>query len=111
MQLIAKQSMSTFFSSRNLQSNDSSLLLACSTSGEDPVELIKAAGSRRIPLDPSLKDPRFAKEVIMPIPSSIERPSINDVLTELQAQDWYHDQMSYRRSFPAKEGEMCTFSP
>ncbi|KAJ7590973.1 DEAD/H helicase [Mycena floridula] len=87
------------------------LIVACAKDGDDPAQLIQNAGRSRIPLNSGLKDPRLGKEVILPIPSSEERPSIPGVLDEIQNQGWYFGQIAYQKSIPAKDVKTAELDP
>jgi DEAD/DEAH box helicase domain-containing protein len=41
-----------------------------------------------------------------PVPDSTDRPSIGDVLAEIQEQGWYKEQIVHRRTFEAREGQI-----
>ncbi|KAJ7702373.1 hypothetical protein B0H17DRAFT_923441 [Mycena rosella] len=75
-------------------------LILATEAPEDPVLLLKAAAREHIPINPSdpTSWPAFA------IPEPINRPSIDDVLTEIMQQSWYSDQIVERRTVDAKVG-------
>lgn len=75
-------------------------LLSATPDGEDPVELLKAAAKDHIPANPKarLHLPKAEAEV----PSPNERPSVNEVIQEIQEQHWYANQITDRRTFPAR---------
>lgn len=47
----------------------------------------------------------------MDVPCPENRPSINEVVTEIQKQEWYKDQIADRRTFTAREARegACSF--
>ncbi|KAI5983784.1 DEAD H helicase [Pisolithus albus] len=75
-------------------------LLSATADGEDPVELLKAAAKDHIPANPKERShlPKSEAEV----PSPDERPSVNEVVQELQEQSWYVNQIADRRTVPAR---------
>jgi DEAD/DEAH box helicase domain-containing protein len=46
---------------------------------------------------------------ILPIPDPENRPSIEEVLNEIQEQPWYKNQIVDKRTVPAKEGQTGEF--
>jgi DEAD/DEAH box helicase domain-containing protein len=87
-------------------------LLQATPDTEDPVALLRAAGRDHIPVDPGSKL-AFPAAVPEPheIPSSETRPSIDNVIEEIQAQDWYRDQIVERRVFEQKKGQIVELDP
>ncbi|KAJ3976472.1 P-loop containing nucleoside triphosphate hydrolase protein [Lentinula raphanica] len=88
-------------------------LLAAVSSTDDPVSLLQAAAREHIPIDPAhLKDnPSTDETAHMPIPTSEDRASIQDILIELQEQQWYKDQIVERRTVDAREGQTGNLDP
>ncbi|KAJ3835906.1 DEAD/H helicase [Lentinula raphanica] len=88
-------------------------LLAAVSSTDDPVSLLQAAAREHIPIDPAhLKDnPSINETAHMPIPTSEDRASIDDILIELQEQQWYKDQIVERRTVDAREGQTGNLDP
>ncbi|KAG8908600.1 hypothetical protein FRB99_004888 [Tulasnella sp. 403] len=80
------------------------LLLACrnGTEPEDPISLVTRAAREHLPLDPSQTHNNSAHGTI-PGPSS--RPSIDDILEQLEGADEYRDQIVHRRTFDAREAQ------
>ncbi|KAF9234482.1 P-loop containing nucleoside triphosphate hydrolase protein [Melanogaster broomeanus] len=72
-------------------------LLSATPAGEDPVELLQAAARDHIPA-----------AVKATIPSPEERNSIDDVVLEIQEQEWYKNQIVDRRTFAAREAREGT---
>lgn len=72
---------------------------------EDPVALVQAAAREHIPLNPKQKSSEFGDIMKRPIPDHDARPSIDEVLTEIQEEDWYKNQIVDRRIFEAREGQ------
>ncbi len=83
----------------------SRLLLASSTSS-DPVLLLQAAAHSNVPVDPNHVE---ESEAFFPIPDPDNRPSIEAVLTNIQEQPWYKDQICTHKIFAAKSGETGQF--
>ncbi|KAI6129159.1 P-loop containing nucleoside triphosphate hydrolase protein [Pisolithus thermaeus] len=75
-------------------------LLSATLDGEDPVELLKAAARDHIPANPKARShsPKAEGEV----PSPNDRPSVNEVIQEIQEQHWYANQITDRRTFSAR---------
>ncbi|KIK63733.1 hypothetical protein GYMLUDRAFT_222021 [Collybiopsis luxurians FD-317 M1] len=87
-------------------------LLSATPSGEDPVDLLKAAARDHIPIDPEHKGNLPAdKGGHMPVPNADDRASIRDILLDLGQQSWYKDQIVNRRTVEAKEGESGELDP
>jgi len=72
-------------------------LLAATPEGEDPVAILQAAARDHIPVNPKSKSLTWA------LPSHDERPSIDEVIQEIQDQQWYRGQIADRRTFDARE--------
>ncbi|KAL0947334.1 hypothetical protein HGRIS_013453 [Hohenbuehelia grisea] len=87
-------------------------LIVVSSSGEDPVSMIQAAGRDHIPIDPSAKslpDLIKASASHLTVPDHDNRPSIEAVLSEVKVQTWYREQIVESRQFEprlAKEGQL-----
>ncbi|KIK92020.1 hypothetical protein PAXRUDRAFT_13476 [Paxillus rubicundulus Ve08.2h10] len=79
-------------------------LLSATPAGEDPVDLLQAAARDHIPVNPKAKEPPKASK----IPSPEERDSIDEVIREIQEQDWYRNQIVDRRTFEAREARQGT---
>lgn len=79
---------------------------------EDPVELLKSSAREHLPVNPSSVK---AEEGHIPIslqtiPDSKDRESIDEVIEEIKASDWYAEQIIDRRIFEAKEGREGEFT-
>lgn len=73
---------------------------------DDPVDLLKAAGRACIPVNPSEGISHATNvELGSGIPSSTDRPSVDDIIAEVQEQKWYKDQIVERRTFESKDGQ------
>lgn len=73
---------------------------------DDPVDLLKAAGRAHIPVNPSEGISHATNsEPESAIPSSTDRPSVDDIIAEVQEQKWYKDQIVERRRFESKDGQ------
>ncbi|KAK7440243.1 ATP-dependent 3'-5' DNA helicase [Stygiomarasmius scandens] len=82
-------------------------LLTATPANEDPVALIQAAARDHIPINPDVTpDDLFIADdgPIEPIPDPENRPSIKEVLQEMQKQRWYRDQIVDQRTVAAKDG-------
>lgn len=96
---------------RNVVRSDLTFLLsprlieACQISNEDPATMLQKAGSEHIPVNPSAKisSSIAVSSTQAPIPTPITRPTIPELLSELETADAYRDQIIYRRSLPARE--------
>ncbi|KAI6151016.1 hypothetical protein BKA82DRAFT_4122865 [Pisolithus tinctorius] len=75
-------------------------LLSAVPDGEDPVELLKAAARDHIPANPKARSHLLKAEVEVPSPDN--RPSVDEVIQEIQERDWYTKQIMDRRTFPAR---------
>lgn len=84
-------------------------LLKATPDGEDPVTLLQAAARDHIPVHPGSKQPSAsqadAKEKYREVPDSDKRPSIEEVVCEIEQQDWYREQIVHKRIFEAKVGQ------
>ncbi|KAL4065341.1 P-loop containing nucleoside triphosphate hydrolase protein [Scleroderma citrinum] len=82
-------------------------LISATPAGEDPVELLQAAARDHIPANPKAvrySSPHKRKEV----PSPEDRPSMDQVIAEMQEQEWYNKQIVDRRTFTAREAREGT---
>ena len=91
-------------------------LLRATPKGEDPVVLLQAAAREYIPIDPnsrvSMAAAMSASQLQGPskiIPDPEHRPSIEDVVAEIQKQDWYADQIVYDRVFEPKSAQIGVY--
>ncbi|KAG2133901.1 DEAD H helicase [Suillus cothurnatus] len=78
-------------------------LLKATPEGEVSMDLLQAAARDHIPVNPSAKKALPANDsqnLIIPEPK--DRPSIDDILLEIQKQQWYKNQIADRRTFEAK---------
>ncbi|KAG8912308.1 hypothetical protein FRC01_005168 [Tulasnella sp. 417] len=79
------------------------LILACQAmeTPEDPVALVQKAARDHIPLDPTLptEQPTPSHNFI----STDSRPSIEDVIAEIEGGEEYRDQIVFRKIFDTKE--------
>lgn len=77
------------------------------SAADDPLQLLQAAARDHIPVNPDLKGDSLTVDETshMPIPSTEDRASINDVLVELEEQRWYKDQIVEHRIIEAQEGQ------
>ncbi|TCD65415.1 hypothetical protein EIP91_002714 [Steccherinum ochraceum] len=81
-------------------------LLEAVRSDEDPVELLQAAARDHIPVDPSSLLPgNKGKERDKTVPESDHRPTIDSIISEIQQEKWYSEQIVHRRIAEAKDGQ------
>ena len=89
-------------------------LLKATPEGEDSVALLQAAARQYIPIDPnnqaSLAAAVSASQLpgssLKPIPDPEHRQSIEDVIAEIQTQDWYADQIVYNTVFEPRSAQI-----
>jgi DEAD/DEAH box helicase domain-containing protein len=90
-------------------------MLAAAMSGEDPIALVQKSGREQLPVDPVMKVTAMGDDVThFPIPGFEERPSIDEVVEEIQSQPWYKNQIIDRRTIEArvaKTGANIIFTP
>ncbi|KAK7693290.1 hypothetical protein QCA50_002857 [Cerrena zonata] len=77
-------------------------LLQATPEGENPADLLQAAARDHIPIDPN--KPK-TQEPSREVPDPQHRPAIEDVILDIQQQQWYSEQISYHRIFDAKLGQ------
>jgi DEAD/DEAH box helicase domain-containing protein len=71
--------------------------------GEVSMDLLQAAARDHIPVNPSAKKALPANDSLnLIIPEPKDRPSIDDILLEIQQQQWYKNQIADRRTFEEK---------
>ncbi|KAF7440973.1 hypothetical protein PC9H_001322 [Pleurotus ostreatus] len=83
-------------------------LIAATPSGEDPVALLQSAGRDHIPINPSASHAtfsEFSEAVSSQVPDPSHRPSISSILSELESQSWYRNQIVERREFDVRDGK------
>lgn len=73
--------------------------------------LLQAAAREHIPIDPSNKASLLAihsasQSGPKTIPDPEHRPSIDSIVSQIQTQDWYEDQILYNRTFEPKEAQV-----
>ena len=86
----------------HLISSHVSRLLSATPESEDPVSLLKEAARDHIPVNPSSPKENEKPRVV---PDPQHRPSVKDVIAEIEDQDWYIEQIIYRREFEEKSGQ------
>ncbi|TFY81755.1 hypothetical protein EWM64_g2254 [Hericium alpestre] len=87
------------------------LLEASSVSSEEPVALLKAAARDHVPVDPAARALLAftdSKREGQAIPDSAGRPSIIQTIVDVEEESWYDDEISWRRTFEAKDGKIAT---
>ncbi|KAG9318135.1 DEAD H helicase [Chiua virens] len=80
-------------------------LLSATPEGEDSVALLQAAARDHIPVNPQAKGFNRAAQCDdkLTVPGPEDRPSIDQVIQEIQDQEWYKGQIVDRRTFDARE--------
>ncbi|OBZ75158.1 putative ATP-dependent helicase HRQ1 [Grifola frondosa] len=92
-------------------------LLQATPEHENPVALLQAAARDHIPIHPTSKCSISAliqcdrKGKYKTVPESADRPTIEAVIDELQEQEWYKDQITYRMKTETKDGQIGTLDP
>ncbi|KAL7283261.1 hypothetical protein ACG7TL_002690 [Trametes sanguinea] len=92
-------------------------LLRATPLDDDPVVLLQGAARDHIPVHPAVirpltilsQSPDKGKYKAVPEPDS--RPAIEEVIQEIEGQEWYAEQISYRRIFDAKDGQLAILDP
>jgi DEAD/DEAH box helicase domain-containing protein len=71
---------------------------------DEIIDFLQSAGRNRIPIKPLSEQAMFSvtNQENMTVPEPKDRPTIDDVLTEISSQEWYKQQIQYRRVFEAK---------
>jgi len=69
------------------------------------VELLQAAAGAHVPVNPKAN---FSRHEGMDVPSLENRPSVDEVITEIQKQEEYGNQIVDRRTFTAREAREGT---
>ncbi|KAG6332894.1 hypothetical protein ID866_6201 [Astraeus odoratus] len=83
-------------------------LISATSWDEDPVELVQAAARDHIPVNPKGKPPSQAERPEIPSPE--DRPTVDDVIREMQEQEWYSGQIVDRRTFTTREPREGSYS-
>ncbi|ETW85689.1 hypothetical protein HETIRDRAFT_308737, partial [Heterobasidion irregulare TC 32-1] len=81
-------------------------LLEATPKSEDPATLLQAAAHDHIPVHPTMKTAAFSDTDKMEIPSAEDRPSVEDIIAEIEKAEWYRKQIVERRIFEAREGNI-----
>jgi DEAD/DEAH box helicase domain-containing protein len=81
-------------------------LLEAFSDAEDPVTLLVASAREHIPLNTSLG----AGAGSSCIPDPENRQPIDRIVEEIQEQEWYRNQIGYRRTFDEKVGSIGRYS-
>ncbi|KAH7910172.1 hypothetical protein BJ138DRAFT_1153504 [Hygrophoropsis aurantiaca] len=82
-------------------------LLHATSSGGDPVGLLQVAAHDHVPVNPSLRSLDIASSKFgepLTTVATEHQASIGTVLSDLQGQSWYTDQIVDRRTFGARDG-------
>lgn len=86
-------------------------LLKATPEGDDPVVLLQSAARDHIPAHPGLKNPSdgasqaHEKGTNREVPEPERRPSIEEVVNDIQQQGWYREQIAFRRIFEPRQGQ------
>ncbi|KAI1787885.1 P-loop containing nucleoside triphosphate hydrolase protein [Ganoderma leucocontextum] len=92
-------------------------LLKATPEGEDPVALLQSAARDHIPVHPGLKHPAAVpsqadgKGKNRQVPEPEQRPSIEEVIEDIEQQEWYKEQIQYRRVFEPRQGQFADMDP
>lgn len=82
-------------------------LLQATPTNEDPTSLLQSASQAHMPVNPlesnKLLSSKSRYGSVVPEPE--DRPPVDDIITELEQQVWYSDQIVERRTFEAKDGQ------
>ncbi|KIJ60621.1 hypothetical protein HYDPIDRAFT_32044 [Hydnomerulius pinastri MD-312] len=89
-------------------------LLSATPAGDDAARLLQAAARDHIPVNPKAKgliptqveDSKASDKTIIPGPE--ERPSVDEVIREIEEQEWYKNQIVDRRTIQAREARQGT---
>ncbi|TFK54805.1 P-loop containing nucleoside triphosphate hydrolase protein [Heliocybe sulcata] len=90
-------------------------LLQATPPSEDPVLLLQAAAREHIPVNPSATaktapdGKRKGKD--REVPRWEDRPSIDAIITEIEHEEWYKNQIVERRVFDARQGQIAPLDP
>lgn len=97
-----------FLLSSPWRSTTNSRLIRATPTSEDPVALLQSAGRDHIPVNPSpdstsFSDVKGKEKMVVPDPK--DRPTVDEVISEIYEQEWYKAQIVERRVFEAKTGQ------
>ena len=85
-------------------------LLKATPQGDDPVALLQAAARDHLPVHPGRGGTVSEVGVFSlegtdkEVPEPGKRPSIEEVICKVEQQEWYQEQITYKRVFGAREG-------
>lgn len=86
-------------------------LLKATPEGDDPAVLLQSAARDHIPVHPGLKNPSDGasqadgKGKSREVPEPEQRPSIEEVINDIQQQGWYREQIVFQRIFAPRQGQ------
>ncbi|PIL23843.1 hypothetical protein GSI_13594 [Ganoderma sinense ZZ0214-1] len=92
-------------------------LVKATPQGEDPVVLLQSAARDHIPVHPRLKNPSIeasqsdGKGKNREVPEPELRPSIEEVIHDIQQQVWYREQIASQRIFEPRQGQFAHLYP
>ncbi|KIY43668.1 P-loop containing nucleoside triphosphate hydrolase protein [Fistulina hepatica ATCC 64428] len=82
-------------------------LIQATPAGDDPVTLLQNAGRAQLPVHPHASSGHIPPIIPHEVPDTDSRASVKEILSALQAEAWYDDQIVDRRTFekrPAQYG-------
>ncbi|KAI0080595.1 DEAD/H helicase [Panus rudis PR-1116 ss-1] len=86
-------------------------LLLATPPGESAEDLLRAAACDHIPVNPgSSSRDKKGKGKAKVIPDSSSRPSIEEVINDIQDEGWYASQIVHQRIFNARQGQTASLS-
>jgi DEAD/DEAH box helicase domain-containing protein len=68
--------------------------------GDDPVQMLQEAARDHIPIDPSAAMFTTPKNELV-IPDATSRPSVDELVQDLTEQEWYREQIVFRKTIDA----------
>ncbi|KAI0637127.1 DEAD/H helicase [Trametes polyzona] len=92
-------------------------LLNATSINDDPVALLRAAARDHIPVHPGVNRPlgvasqSDTKEKYRTVPDPDSRPAIEEVVQEIEQQEWYAEQIVHKRIYGAKDGQLAVLDP
>ncbi|TRM57588.1 P-loop containing nucleoside triphosphate hydrolase protein [Schizophyllum amplum] len=84
-------------------------LIKATNPPDDPVLLLQAAGRDHIPIHPGIK-PEQAPVIDLRIPDADSRPSIDELLSEIEKEEWYKEQMVANKVFEPRPSRTATLA-
>ncbi|KAL1746966.1 P-loop containing nucleoside triphosphate hydrolase protein [Schizophyllum fasciatum] len=84
-------------------------LIEATEAPDDPVLLLQAAGRDHVPVHPGV-DARQTPIHDLRIPDADDRPSIDEILTEIEKEEWYRNQMVANKVFEPRRSRTTQLS-